>query len=44
MAFRTARQQRLFGNRAPSLRVVLDEAVVQEQLHQRSGRLLRGGR
>ena len=26
--FRTARQQRLFGDRAPSLRVVLDEAVL----------------
>ncbi|MGH3885791.1 MAG: helix-turn-helix domain-containing protein [Pseudonocardiaceae bacterium] len=28
VAFRTARQQRLFGDRAPSLRVVLDEAVL----------------
>jgi transcriptional regulator with XRE-family HTH domain len=28
VAFRTARQKRLFGDRAPSLRVVLDEAVL----------------
>ncbi|MGH8967128.1 MAG: helix-turn-helix domain-containing protein, partial [Actinomycetes bacterium] len=28
VAFRTARQQRLFHDRAPSLRVVLDEAVL----------------
>lgn len=28
VAFRTARQQRLFGDRAPSLRIVLDEAVL----------------
>ncbi|MBV9013156.1 MAG: helix-turn-helix domain-containing protein [Pseudonocardiales bacterium] len=28
VAFRTARQQRLFGDRAPSLRVILDEAVL----------------
>jgi transcriptional regulator with XRE-family HTH domain len=28
VAFRTARQRRLFGDRAPSLRVVLDEAVL----------------
>ncbi|MDQ2880463.1 MAG: helix-turn-helix domain-containing protein [Actinomycetota bacterium] len=28
VAFRTARQQRLLGDRAPSLRVVLDEAVL----------------
>ncbi len=28
VAFRTARQERLFGDRAPSLRVVLDEAVL----------------
>jgi hypothetical protein len=28
VAFRTARQQRLFGDRAPNLRVVLDEAVL----------------
>ncbi|MGH3694925.1 MAG: helix-turn-helix domain-containing protein [Pseudonocardiaceae bacterium] len=28
VAFRTVRQQRLFGDRAPSLRVVLDEAVL----------------
>lgn len=28
VAFRTTRQQRLFGDRAPSLRVILDEAVL----------------
>lgn len=28
VAFRTARQERLFGDRSPSLRVVLDEAVL----------------
>lgn len=28
VAFRTTRQQRLFGDRAPSLRVVLDEAAL----------------
>jgi hypothetical protein len=32
VAFRTARQQRLFGGRAPSLRVVLDEAVLRRMV------------
>jgi transcriptional regulator with XRE-family HTH domain len=32
VAFRTARQQRLFSDRAPSLRVVLDEAVLRRMV------------